>query len=528
MAGLGPGFRGEIFDLPVSRGGEAGEDVAEVGVRVDPAAAAAFDDGVEDGAALASFGGADEEPVFLADGGGTDGVFDEVVVDRDAAVAEVDGEGGPLAEGVVDGLAERALREMAPTQFEPGQGALEAGDERSAVVGADGGAQAGTGALLAQVFFDAVEVLDLPHDPTGGAGARFKGFVELAPRVRPASSQRDFSRTTIGEGGIGAVAVALQGAGKVDGDDVIQARSGAAGLPVKEHVAAGPAVGPKITLAGLAVAGGEIADRGFIHLDIATGHDSGADRLVDRTQPVGGERDPTHHGRAWEMDAVAGAVDLLLPVEREVIAELGDEDLREQARSREAAFLQALGQRGDDGHGVHFAAAHILAPDEPAAQEARGFVIEVFADFLADATPLRRTGLDRRGIEHFLDHRQVLGQPGAALTRRKWDRRAPWLLRCHGLGRFWGRLVHALQKQQQLRGIEPLAFRPEERAHQQVDLLPQERVLLFQSIEPLVAGLEFGQEFSFACASHCWVGRVTNSRFEGKSDVSYIATYFPR
>jgi hypothetical protein len=52
-----------------------------------------------------------------------------------------------------------------------------------------------------------------------------------------------------------------------------------------------------------------------------------------------------------------------------------------------------------------------------------------------------------------------------------------------------GRLVHALQKQQQLRGIEPLTFRPEELAHQQVDLLPQERVLTAASAAALRAVL---------------------------------------
>ncbi len=118
------------------------------------------------------------------------------------------------------------------------------------------------------------------------------------------------------------------------------------------------------------------------------------------------------------MDTVAGAVNLFLPVERQMIAELGDEDLREQARSGEAAFLQALGQRGDDGHGVDLATPHILAPNEAAAQEARGFVVELFADFLAEAAPRRRTGFDRRGVEHFLDHRQILGQPWPAFTRR--------------------------------------------------------------------------------------------------------------
>ena len=59
---------------------EAGEHVTQVGVGIKAAAAAAFDDRVEDGSALAGSGFADEEPVLFPDGGGTDGVFDQVVV----------------------------------------------------------------------------------------------------------------------------------------------------------------------------------------------------------------------------------------------------------------------------------------------------------------------------------------------------------------------------------------------------------------------------------------------------------------
>jgi hypothetical protein len=54
-----------------------------------------------------------------------------------------------------------------------------------------------------------------------------------------------------------------------------------------------------------------------------------------------------------------------------------------------------------------------------------------------------------------------------------------------------------LQKQQQLRRIQLLAPRSEEPPHQQVDLLPQPRVFLLQSIETFVAGLQFSQQLSF-------------------------------
>jgi hypothetical protein len=63
-------------------------------------------------------------------------------------------------------------------------------------------------------------------------------------------------------------------------------------------------------------------------------------------------------------------------------------------------------------------------------------------------------------------------------------------------------LLGALQKKKQLPGIELLARGSKKLAHEQVDLLPQERVLLLQLRQPLIAGLEFLQELSFARIRH--------------------------
>ncbi len=67
---------------------EAGEQVGEVGLRVDPSAVAVAAEGVKRGGAVARFGVADKQPVLFADGGGADGVFRQVVVDLDAAVGD--------------------------------------------------------------------------------------------------------------------------------------------------------------------------------------------------------------------------------------------------------------------------------------------------------------------------------------------------------------------------------------------------------------------------------------------------------
>ena len=86
-------------------GGQAGEDVFEIVTRIDPETAAVLDEGVDDGGFFASMLGTDEEPVLGSELGGPDGVFDEVVVDLDTAVAQIGLEVGPLVEGVGDGFA---------------------------------------------------------------------------------------------------------------------------------------------------------------------------------------------------------------------------------------------------------------------------------------------------------------------------------------------------------------------------------------------------------------------------------------
>ena len=75
---LGPSFGDDFGDLPVGHVGQAGEDVAQIGKRINGAPATVFDEGVNDGAALAGIGIADEEPVFLAQRRWPDGVFDKI------------------------------------------------------------------------------------------------------------------------------------------------------------------------------------------------------------------------------------------------------------------------------------------------------------------------------------------------------------------------------------------------------------------------------------------------------------------
>ena len=56
----------DVFDGPAGHVGQSREDVAEVGVGIDAATAAGFDDGVNDGSAFSGVGLAHEEPVLLS------------------------------------------------------------------------------------------------------------------------------------------------------------------------------------------------------------------------------------------------------------------------------------------------------------------------------------------------------------------------------------------------------------------------------------------------------------------------------
>lgn len=75
-SGRGPvGGREGVEDVLGRHGRQSGQDVAEVGERVDLAPLAGHHDRVDDRSALACVGMADKQVVLLADRRGPDGVF---------------------------------------------------------------------------------------------------------------------------------------------------------------------------------------------------------------------------------------------------------------------------------------------------------------------------------------------------------------------------------------------------------------------------------------------------------------------
>ena len=160
--------------------------------------------------------------------------------------------------------------------------------------------QPGTGPLLSKFLFDAVKVAHLAQQPTDQAGSLRERLVELASDVRPAACQRDPGpvRTSVDEGRIRLVPIALDRAAKVIRDDARQAGGPTTGLPVKEDITAGTGVGLQVTLPCAAMTGFQVGDGRLIHLDVATCQHARADRVVHGPQPVGGQSHPACQGLA--------------------------------------------------------------------------------------------------------------------------------------------------------------------------------------------------------------------------------------
>ncbi len=190
--------------------------------------------------------------------------------------------------------------------------------------------------------------------------------------------------------------------------------------------------------------------------------------------------------------AVSAPLRLLLTIEREVVAVFANDNVGEQSGGGGAAVLKDV-QRGGDRWRGGIAAADILAPDEPAAHEARGRNVELAGDFLANAAPL--CGLRAHDVRNydFLFDGQVLREAGTAfLAAARGVFGGDGLQRVTGGGHAGGRRFsrggfsfHAGEQQFELGGIELFALCSKDAPHQQVDLLPQQFGFLLLRRDPL-------------------------------------------
>src|SRR5215207_9941336 len=217
---------------------QARERLAQVGQRIDAAAAAAFHDGVEDGSAFTGIGGADEQPVLLADGGGPDRVFHPVVIDLNAAVRGEALECRPLLKDVGDRFPHCALRQEAAAQLY--QGSTDPLEDGRALPTSDCFPQCWSSSTGPELSLDPIELADLVEQPGASALIARLRLKDGAPRVSPAARDRDRVALVAlaNERRVGRIAVALHDSAPVAGQHGLQTLRGAAGLPLEDRVAA--------------------------------------------------------------------------------------------------------------------------------------------------------------------------------------------------------------------------------------------------------------------------------------------------
>src|ERR1700683_2828672 len=75
-----------------------------------------------------------------------------------------------------------------------------------------------------------------------------------------------------GEVDVGAIAVTLDRAAKVQRDKIVQTLPLSSRVPLKEHICTRPMRHPQITLTGFAISRIEVFDRRFINLDVSSAH----------------------------------------------------------------------------------------------------------------------------------------------------------------------------------------------------------------------------------------------------------------
>jgi hypothetical protein len=179
---------------------------------------------------------------------------------------------------------------------------------------------------------------------------------------------------------------------------------------------------------------------------------------------------------------VALAVNLLLPVERQMILILADDHLGEQPRAGQTLLDQARGQRrDDDAFGVG-----ILGPNVEALDELRRFPVQFLGDFLAQPAPAFRLLLHFRWFEHHPLGFQMRGQGLARGTPRGGRPRRCGLFR-HRSRRAQG--FEAGQQEFELFGIEALVLRAAEvTLEEEGELLPEQFVFDLHGLQRALQG----------------------------------------
>jgi len=191
---------------------------------------------------------------------------------------------------------------------------MESLENHPALSGSDGFSQSGAGAVRSEASFNDVEVLDLQEQPPCDSRGLVLGFEDFPADMRHAATQCYLTLTFTRHAVIGLVAITLDDASEVDGEDALQGVGCTACLPVENHVALWLCAGPKIALLALAGAGGKITHWRFVDLHVSAKKDVFLDLFADGFKPLCGEVYPIAQALAGEPYFMTAPVNRFLPV----------------------------------------------------------------------------------------------------------------------------------------------------------------------------------------------------------------------
>ena len=272
------------------------------------------------------------------------------------------------------------------------------------------------GCMAADHCLDMVEGVDPLQGGLGDRGVAALGdLVEPAPDVGPTIGQDHRAPGTpgISQRLVGGVAVHLKDAVEPGQwlDGMLGAAAGGVEIGDRRWIAAAPwpvVAGDRPEVAGFGSLASRIEHRcaSLVHEQLGRAFEMLEQPLTQGVELGRGTADPIRQGRAIEDDALA-SVDLALPVERQVVAVLGAEDVGDEAGPGLAALdRQARRRRLHRGVTV---AAGVARPDVADDPERGGHVFQHLGDVLAalaEGTGAA-AGADRIGLVAHLHPRQV-------------------------------------------------------------------------------------------------------------------------
>jgi hypothetical protein len=153
---------------------------------------------------------------------------------------------------------------------------------------------------------------------------------------------------------------------------------------------------------GFTGAGGEFFDGAFVNLQVVLAKAFLVDGFGDGSEEFQALKRPMVEGVAGGVEAES-LEDGLLPVDGKVVGKFRDDELGGEAEGGHASGERAGGCRGDERGLAAVVFAAEFRTNEASLDEAGGFVVEKFGDFLANEFELVFVLLVALGEESFFD-----------------------------------------------------------------------------------------------------------------------------